>query len=47
MTFVIAANNTAFGNLDAVGLACALSVILLIITVIVTVVQKVLFKDKR
>lgn len=47
MTFVISANNTAFGNLDAVGLACALSVVLLIITIIVTVVQKVAFKDKR
>ena len=47
MTFVIAANNTAFGTLDAIGLACALSVVLLIITLIVTVIQKIAFKDKR
>ena len=47
MTFVIAANNTAFGQLDAIGLACALSVVLLIITLIVTVIQKIAFKDKR
>lgn len=47
MTFVIKANDTAFGNLGAIGLACALSVVLLIITLIVTAVQKLVFKDKR
>lgn len=46
-TFVILANETAFGTTDAVGLACALSVVLLLITVIVTVIQKLVFKDKR
>lgn len=46
-TFVIVANDTAFGSANMIGLACALSMVLLIITVIVTVVQKLAFKERK
>ncbi len=45
-TFVIKANSTAFED-EMVGLACAMSVVLLIITVVVTAIQKVAFKERK
>lgn len=46
-TFVIVANDTAFGSANMIGLACALSMVLLLITVIVTVVQKLAFRERK
>lgn len=45
-TFVIKANATAFED-EMVGLACAMSVVLLIITLIVTAIQKIAFKERK
>lgn len=46
-TFVIMANEQAFGAGQLIGLGCAMSVVLLIITIIVTAIQKLAFKERK